>query len=321
MTHVLTRMRPLLGTFVEIRAAHACLGCGTARRVRVESAIGAAFAAIERVQRLMSFHDPESDVSRINAAPAGEILRIDSQTHAVLSAARALSERTNGLFDVTVAPPLMRHDFLPVRARQTVDASYRDLELLPERCVRWRRPGSIDLGGIAKGYAVDCAIQVLRANGLADALVNAGGDLRCFGVSQPIDLRAPDDPRRLIRLGSLTDGALATSADYFIDRESRGARVGALVDPRRKDCIPFGCSVSVVAQTCMMADALTKVVAIAPEHAPEMLEDLHAAAGLAARAILWNSLGIRACGRQAALRFEAGMPLGCEMCGPQDMAA
>lgn len=319
MTDASMRMRPLL--FVEIRATKAGSGRGTACAGRVEDAVGAAFAAIERVQSLMSFHDLESDVSRINAAPAGQILRIDPQTHSVLSAARALSECTNRLFDVTMASSLMRDGLLPTRAGRAVDANYRDLELLAQTCVRWRRPALIDLGGIAKGYAVDCAIQVLRAHGLVDALVNAGGDLRCFGASQPIHLRAPDDPRRLVRLGSLTDGAVATSADSFIERESPGERVGALVDPRRNDCIPFRCSVSVVAETCMMADALTKVVALAPEHAPEMLEDFRAAHGSAVRAIIWDEQGIRACGRQAALRLDAGSPWGSEICRPEDRAA
>lgn len=298
------RMKPLLGTFVEIRAANTSSGRETVCEGHLESAIGAAFAAIERVQRLMSFHDPESDVSRINAMPAGETLRIDPQTHAVLSVARALSERTDGLFDVTVAPSLIRRGLLPTCARQAVDAKYRDLELLSQGRVRWRCPGLIDLGGIAKGYAVDCAIKVLRAHGLVDALVNAGGDLCCCGASQAIHLRAPHDPWRPIYLGSLTDGAIATSADYFIDRELQGERVSALVDPRRNDCIRFGASVSVISDTCMMADALTKVVALAPDHAARWLDELRASEGLDALAIVLEPQGARRCGHHPAMRLD-----------------
>jgi FAD:protein FMN transferase len=284
-------MRPFLGTFVEIRAS----GEGS----RLASAMAAAFAAIERVQRLMSFHDAQSDVSRINAAQAGTILQVDVLTHTVLRAARAMSERSGGLFDATMADALVRHGFLPrPGAEDTQRVTFRDLELLPRSRVRWRRKGWVDLGGIAKGFAVDRAIEALQSHGVVSGVANAGGDLRCFGAPEPIHVRSPEDPSVLVRLGVLVDSAIATSADYFSERESRGQRIGALVDPRRGACVGWGRSVSVVADTCMMADALTKVVALAPECAPAWLEPLDA------QALILDREGLRICGRSRASRFD-----------------
>lgn len=285
-------MRPLLGTFVEIRAS------GAERRLA--NAMAAAFAAIERVQRLMSFHDPQSDVSRINAARAAASVQVDALTHSVLCAARALSERSRGLFDVTMADALVRYGFLPrPGACDAERVTFRDLELLPRSRVRWRRKGWIDLGGIAKGFAVDCAIEALRAHRAARGVVNAGGDLRCFGAPEPIHVRSPVDTAALVRLGVLVDGAIATSADYFSERERGGQRIGALVDPRRAACVAFGRSVSVIAGTCMMADALTKIVALAPERAPARL------APLDAQALILDGEGLRICGPSRVSRYDA----------------
>jgi FAD:protein FMN transferase len=283
-------MRPLLGTFVEIRAS--------GEQLRLGKGVAAAFAAIERVQRLMSFHEPQSDVSRINAAQSGSILRVDALTHTVLRAARALSEHSRGLFDATMAEALVRHGFLPrPDADDAQRVTFRDLELLPRSRVRWRRKGWVDLGGIAKGFAVDRAIEALQSHGVASGVVNAGGDLRCFGAPEPIHVRSPEDPSAFVRLGLLVDGAIATSADYFSQRKSGGRHIGALVDPRGAACVAFGRSVSVVAGTCMMADALTKVVALAPECAPARLEPLDA------QALILDREGLRICGRSRASRF------------------
>ncbi|MGH8259726.1 MAG: FAD:protein FMN transferase [Steroidobacteraceae bacterium] len=252
-------MRPLLGTFVEIAAS--------GDPARLPRAVAAAYAAIERVQQLMSFHDPRSDVSRINAAPAGESVRIDPETRAVLGAAREIGDLSAGAFDIAIAPVLMRSGALPVHGTFVRDAAnattYRDLHLRPGSRVRWRHKGCIDLGGIAKGFAVDRAIEALRRDGIESAVVNAGGDLRCFGDPQPLYVRESDDPGVLRIAGELRDGAAATSADSF--------RPQALVDPAGRRCTSWHRSVTVLARDCMSADALTKVVALAPDEAARVL--------------------------------------------------
>lgn len=280
------RARPLLGTIVDIAA-------GGAADV-LPAAIEAAFAAIEQVQRLMSFHDPNSDVSRINGAEAGQEVRIDPHTVRVLQFAHQLSGLSGGLFDVTTASVLVESGFLPERGRETAPAgaTYLDLLLLPGDRALWLRKGWIDLGGIAKGYAVDCAITALRSRGVATAVVNAGGDLRCFGEPQPIHIRHPGVPTMLIYVGSLCDAAIATSGGYFSAKEVDGCQIDPLVDPRQRSCTSWGASVSVVARDGMTADALTKVVRLAPNSAPDILERF------GAQAIVINREGARSCGRR-----------------------
>jgi thiamine biosynthesis lipoprotein len=279
----LRRARPLLGTLVEVRATAAL------DTPLLHAAIDAAFATVERVQRRMSFHDERSDVSRINAVRAGDVIEVHAETYEVLSAARMLGDLCAGAFDIATAASLVRNQFLPEPAGGAAvrppeaGVTYRDLELLPDARVRWRRAGWIDLGGIAKGYAVDRAIDALRAHGVTSAVVNAGGDLRCFGEAQAIHVRAPDEPSALLYLGTIENASIATSAGYFVD---------ALVDPGRGACIAWGRSVSVLAADCMTADALTKVVRLAPQAMLGVLQRLDA------QALVIDRNGLRACGRE-----------------------
>lgn len=259
------RARPLLGTIVEIVAAGPSSW----------AALDAAFAAVQDVHRLMSFHEAGSDVSRINVAPAGVAVVIDLHTHRVLRFAQQVSAACDGVFDVTVGDVLVHHKFLP--RLPTLDAtpreaSWRDLELLAENQVRWLRPGCIDLGGIAKGYAVDRAIQILQQHGMSSGLVNAGGDLRMFGVPQSVHVRLPESPGVLAPLGWFADCALATSAACFSAVDSEDGALEPLVDRRRRICHARRGSATVIAAECMTADALTKVVRLVPRLAPGVLE-------------------------------------------------
>lgn len=148
------RARPLLGTMVEIGAA----GGNTA------SAIDAAFDEIAAVHRLMSFHEGLSDVSRLNRAPLGTPLQVDPQTYEVLSWAERMSMLSDGVFDITVGARLVAAGSLPAPAAQwpSDEATFRDVWLLPDYRVALRRRVWIDLGGIAKGYAVDRALESLK---------------------------------------------------------------------------------------------------------------------------------------------------------------
>jgi thiamine biosynthesis lipoprotein len=137
--------------------------------------------------------------------------------------------------------------------------------------VRFHRPLRIDLGGIAKGYAVDRACEALRAHGVVSALVNAGGDLRVVGSTPwPVAVRHPARPAQRLPLCEIADGALATSAAYFLPM-SAGRRARALVDGRTRGLREWHGSVSVTAATCLRADALTKVVGLLGARAAPML--------------------------------------------------
>ena len=196
--HSIRRARPLLGTFVEIAVTNA--GSGDA-----DVAIDAAFDAVAEIHRLMSFHDPDSDVSRLNRNGSTQAVIVNRRTYQVLQMAIDLHRRSNGLFDIAVAAALQRLGLLPgpwsaMPSNPMERATAEMIELLPKRRVRFRHPQlQIDLGGIAKGYAVDRATEVLRGHGIESGVVNAGGDLSVFGTgAHVVHLRDPrcDRPAR-----------------------------------------------------------------------------------------------------------------------------
>lgn len=251
------RARPLLGTLVEIGVRQVRDGACAAR------AITAAFDVVGEVQARMSFHEEDSDVSRLNRARPGAIVAVSPMTVEVLRHARDVSRVSAGVFDVTVAPRIERLGFLPARGHWGVEpgASWRDIETLGDDRVRLRRSLRIDLGGIAKGYAVDAAIAALQARGVVAGHVNAGGDLRVVGDGpSPLHIRHPAVPTTLLPF-TRGFGAVATSAGYYQSRRVDEARVCPLLDARSGRPVAVGRSITVFGTDCMTADALTKVVA------------------------------------------------------------
>ncbi|WP_460763355.1 FAD:protein FMN transferase [Lysobacter fragariae] len=264
------RARPLLGTVVAIRAE------GDAE---LDAAIDAAFAEIEAVHRAMSFHDADAELSRVNREAARAPQAVGALTWRVLCASVALARASDGRFDPTIAPALVRSGHLPTPVDApppAADASWRDIELLPNRRVHLRKSSWLDLGGIAKGFAVDRAVAALRARGVASGVVNAGGDLRVFGHrSETITVRDPNDPTQSRPLLQLHDGAVATSAAYFsVDTAGRSA----LIDTRATTTLGHRASVSVCAPRAIWADALTKPVLADGEAVLPLLRRLRAQA-------------------------------------------
>lgn len=247
---MMRRAQPWLGTLVDISVDQPADG----------EAITAAYAVIAQVHRLMSFHDAASDVSRFNRAAAGELIEVDQHTWTVLELAQQLGLASQGCFDIACAPRLVEWGFLPAPAAPSpaylpAAAVYR---LEPGRRVRKTSAGWIDLGGIAKGYAVDLAIEALGRYGVTRACVNAGGDLRVIGPDAwPVAIRAPDQPAAAGARVDLRNAALATSAIYF-SADKPG--LSPLVDGRDGAALLSGVSVTVIAPRCAVADALTKVV-------------------------------------------------------------
>jgi FAD:protein FMN transferase len=269
------RARPLLGTFVEITA----LG---PERTELDTAAEAAFAAIAKVHRLMSFHDPASDVSRLNREAATRPTRVDAWTWDVIAAAVDLNRRSDGAFDITVAPALEEAGLLPRLDSPPAGApALRDaLELLPGHRIRFRHSAiRIDLGGIAKGFAVDRAIEALRAHRVTTALVNAGGDLAAFGPKAwPIEVRDPRDPRRTIGTIDISDEALASTGGRFDPFDSPAVAMTAVFDARVGAPANAYAGATVRAPSAMLADALTKIVMIEGEAAAALLEGFGAGA-------------------------------------------
>ena len=173
------RARPLLGTLVEIQAR-------APNESLARQAIERAFGAVLCVHVLMSFHEKNSDVSRLNREAAKRSVRIHHWTARVLRAAQRFAAESEGAFDITVADALRRARLLPDVGTRRCKGTWRDIEITRDHRVRFTKPLIIDLGGIAKGFAVDRAIDGLRKSGAVSGIVNAGGDLRVFGKSAEI---------------------------------------------------------------------------------------------------------------------------------------
>ena len=282
------RARLLLGTLVAIRV-HGLSDDDANRAIRE------AFGDIALIHCLMSFHEPESDVSRLNRDAADQSVEVHEATFEVLQRAEEMSRLSNGCFDITIAPQLVERGLLPSPATHRApdhQATWRDVSLEPNHCVRFRRPLWIDLGGIAKGYAVDRAIEHIRACGGVQACVSAGGDLRIFG---------PDSERVLLKTGGpqghalpvleVENAAIASSgysvqpAAAYNDREPH-------IDGRSRKSVARGRFVAVLAEHCVVADALTKVVLALEEQSEPVLRRYGASAYLHDSHRGWRHLAV-----------------------------
>ena len=242
---MLRRARPLLGTLVSIQVPLDSL-----REEDAGHAVEQAFAIVARIHHAMSAHAPDSDLARLAHAAPGQALHLDPCTVTVLRVAQAWRRASNGGFDPQAAGErLARSKLRPALAAAPAGvSSLAGLRFVDERTVLPEGPLAIDLGGIAKGYAVDQAVAKLRAHGVAAGLVNAGGDLRAFGAhAWPIELQHPELPARTRRLLRLREGAVATSL---------GADHPGFVATRRSPARWRSCTV--LARDCVTADALTK---------------------------------------------------------------
>jgi thiamine biosynthesis lipoprotein len=234
----------------------------------------------------LSHWDEQSALSRFNRAPRGRWVDLPEALGTVLATALHLARASDGAFDPTIGRLVDLWGFGPpgpvarapdaaaiAAARSAPGAGWRHVELAPDRRrARWTGSGQLDLSAIAKGHAVDCALEILQQAGLPIGRVNAGGDLRRFGEAcETVHVRHPAQETRLLPLCDMRSGAIATSATYYARRLARNATVSPLIDPAtRRPCTAMR-SVSVMADRCVIADALTKVVFAAPDAAPGTL--------------------------------------------------
>jgi len=257
------RCKPLLGTFVEI----------SIKQSDGQAAIDNAFLAIQKIHDLMGFHNPQSELSRINKQAHIDAVEIHAWTAQVIKIAKEIHLASNGLFDCGIGHRLVEAGLLPRHIGFTNHelGGIEDIHFLAPDLIKSTRPVCLDLGGIAKGYAVDMAVRVLLSEGIPSGSVNAGGDLRVFGdTSFPIQIRDPESPEELIEIGSLENGAIATSSLYFAKRDHQQSH---LINPLSQNPSEIHAEVlgsySILAKECVYADALTKVLALSNnEHHP-----------------------------------------------------
>jgi thiamine biosynthesis lipoprotein len=262
------RAQPWLGTFVEVAVSGAL-------PADPHAAIDRAFQAVADVHRLMSFHEPASDVSRVNREAAKSPVRVHPWTYQVLQLASELYAASAGLFDISVADALQHLGLLPccgAEARPTSITRTRNqpVELLPRLGVRLTHPSvRIDLGGIAKGFAVDRAVEILQACGMPRGLVNAGGDLAVFGPEAfSVHIRDPRGLGQLLQV-EVQNEAIASSGGAV--NQSSEAMETAIIDPGTRRPARAVLGATVRAPYCVIADALTKLVILARESAAGLL--------------------------------------------------
>ncbi|CAN5870344.1 FAD:protein FMN transferase [soil metagenome] len=261
---MIRRAQPWLGSMVEISIFDEM------DTAALNRAFHTAFAVIGQIHRLMSFQSQDSEVTQINQAGVGAVLTLDAHTYTVIAAALRVCQASAGLFDIRVAERLTEWAYLPHHSDADLSLpaypGYQGQQqawcLLNDHQLQKLRHDRLDLGGIAKGYAVDQAILALRKAGVQQACVNAGGDLRVIGAQAiAVGIRDPAAPARMIKTISLQNQALATSGTYFSARLHGQQAVSALVHGQTGQALLDVGSISVRAAECIWADALTKVVA------------------------------------------------------------
>ncbi|MFZ6848861.1 FAD:protein FMN transferase [Undibacterium sp. RuRC25W] len=252
------RAQPWLGTLVDISILDAL------PEPSLQAAFQAAFAVIREIHEVMSFHSVTSDIACFNRAVPGATLRMNPHTISVLAAAQELNQQTNGIVDIRIGSRLAACHFLPgtnAVAIPPYETGQQAYALLAQGQVKKLRDDWLDVGGIAKGYAVDQAIAALQTVGVQHACVNAGGDLRVLGLHE-IAIRDPQQPTHIAHTFELQNQALATSAMYFSRKKVQGVWHSALFDGRTGTSLDSMKSYSVIASCCMLADGLTKLVAV-----------------------------------------------------------
>lgn len=245
---------------------------GKASRARL--ALATAEAELRRVEARMSVHLDSTELARFNAAPAKFRVSLSGQTLDVLQAARRAHRDTGGAFDVTCRPLIelwklaAREGRLPTPdeiAQARAQSAWDQITLEPNAALKSADTACVDLGGVAKGYAVDQAASAMIAAGIRGGVVEVGGDLRCFGTrpdGQPwrVAVRHPfgTTPGDRLATLALADRAVCTSGNYARYVEIQGRRYSHIIDPRPGPHMGIPAeaapSVTVIAPACITAD-------------------------------------------------------------------
>jgi FAD:protein FMN transferase len=254
-------------------------------RPKAEEAIDALLDEMRHIDESMSTYKPTSEVSQVNAKAADGPMKISKELFDLLVKAKEYSVITDGAFDITYASVGYMYNF-PKHIRPTEEqiskalpaVNYKHVLLDPKnQTVQFTQKGvRIDLGGIAKGYSVDCGIDVLKAHGITRAYVSAGGDSRIigdrFGKPWVVGIR---DPRKgegeVIKRVPLIDAAISTSGDYerFFDED--GVRYHHIIDPHTGHSASKVRSATIIGPYATRTDGLSKTAfVLGPDKAMEI---------------------------------------------------
>jgi thiamine biosynthesis lipoprotein len=264
---------------------------------QLNKAVLEAIEAAKKIDRLMSTWKADSEISRLNRAKPMEWVELSPETYEVLVLAVEVSKQTGGAFDITVGPLVDLWGFGPksptvptkvpsdeaiAAAKTAVGHDHIVVDANNKRAYRDAEGVEVDLGGIAKGYAVDRVLKALQDRGVKDALVEIGGETATVGLTETrepwlIGIRHPNLPLpRFLTTIELKDAAIATSGDYFNVYELGGRLYSHIIDPATGKPITNNvCSVTVIAKKCAYADALaTGLMVLGPDKGLKLVESL-----------------------------------------------
>lgn len=278
------RVRVLMDTFVQISIFDR-----NRSETELEHIVDLAFQEIAAIERLTNVYDDSSVVSLINREAGFRAIDVDSSLQTLLEQSRQIYELSNGAFDITIQSVKQLWNFSQENPRIPGDSLLQshlrwvgmNHLLFQNNRLQFDSPEvKIDLGGIAKGYAVDRAIQVLKQHGITDAMVNAGGDLQTIASDltkgkRRVWIKHPREADRLIGYFPMDQGCVATSGDYERFFEYDCVRYHHILDPKTgypaRGCV----SVTIKAPTTTLADGLaTAVFVLGPEEGMALIERL-----------------------------------------------
>ncbi|MBM3254133.1 MAG: FAD:protein FMN transferase [Candidatus Omnitrophica bacterium] len=285
--------RLLLGTVVNITVN------GETKR-ELEFAVNEAFGEIAYLETILSRYNKESDIYKINNLKnKTKPIKVHRETFELIKKSIELGKLSRGAFDITCLPILELWGFgnkaiLKIPDEKRIKATLKNvgfdkivLDEEKETVSFLNNSIKIDLGGIAKGYAVDRAIAVLRKRGIKSAIVDAGGDLYCLGgkvnnLVWSVGIQHPRDRKKLVSKIELNDKAVATSGDYerFVIIEEK--KYSHIVNPKTGypiEGVPM--SVTIIAKDCTTADALsTAIFVLGAERGLKLLNSLQDTSGI-----------------------------------------
>lgn len=253
-----------------------------------QRAIDAVLEQMHHVDTVMSPFRPESELSQVNRNAADAPVAVSTELAALVAHALRLSELTGGAFDITFASVGYLYDY---RTHTRPDAAtirrslpaidYRHVQVDPQAAtIAFTSPGvRIDLGGIAKGYAVEQSAALLRGMGIEHALISAGGDTRVvgdrFGRPWMVGIRHPRDEYGIVTRLPLQDEAVSTSGDYERYFDEDGVRYHHIIDPGTGDSARSVLSVTVIGADATLTDALsTSLFVLGVERGIELIDRL-----------------------------------------------
>lgn len=249
--------RPLLGTFVEISISDS-----SHPEHVLDDLAEIAFGRIARVQSLMSFHDPSSELSRLNACGHLHPLSITTWTREVIREAARLGKSSEGVFEIAAQVDkasfsILPHQHLP-SAPEKDAPSHRDIVFHHDGRISFRRPMRLDLSLVSRGFAVDKASEILMDAGVFSACIKAGGDSRYIG-KRPNFIALSDTSTGEHQI-SLKNPAIATSSAYLANHLHHWRKVNHILHPKTHKPMRSNVSLSVFAQSCVQAEALSNVI-------------------------------------------------------------